>query len=72
MIIFNNKQSVVKYRNQVEPNSALKLTIFPGPLAVLSGLVNDTMVGDTKTAREPSEFNPAVPNSLMVLFMLRA
>ncbi len=36
-------------------------TMFPGPLALLSGLFRGTMVGDTNTAREPSSFLLAVP-----------
>jgi hypothetical protein len=41
-------------------------TMFPGPLALARGDPTGTIVGDTKTAREPSGFLEAVPTSLMV------
>ena len=41
--------------------------MFPGPLAEDKAVPRGTIMGDTKTAREPSLLRDAVPTNLMVL-----
>jgi hypothetical protein len=52
--------------------SELTTTIFPGPFAEERGVPKGTIIGDTKTANEPSLFNDAVPTNLIVLFKILA
>jgi hypothetical protein len=53
-------------------SSEERITMFPGPLAELNGLLNGTTVGETKTAKLPSAFKLDVPKSLMVLLRIFA
>lgn len=45
---------------------------MPGPLAAARGEVIGTIVGDTKTANDPSVFRDAVPTNLIVQFNVLA